>query len=357
MTRVLPAGLSYPCAVQFDDHEIWGAPVQAPVSPAQEHVSRPAATATDAAGRLYKSAGCEESVDAIVALPGRRHTMAHPLPHAFPHADAPVTSSAPAPSAPVHRDDAAAAVQAPITINSRLPRRPEIEDPAIAEVLSAPVAPPVPPAPRHREHSGFTSWFRASAVRSAAPVADPHAWADPSAEAPAATPAPAPRAERRPAEDWAADAAALAPTPRVERRPAEDWSAIAPVPATARRGASLPLLTSRGYALALFAVTTVSGIIDTRGAGSFGSLTGVVFLLASVAGAWVLDPDSRWAGRVIPTYALIAAIVVAGQFSSVAPGRSIIGQALLVLTGLISVAPWLAAATVITTVLARLRRA
>ncbi len=348
MTRVLPAGLSYPCAVQFDDHEIWGAPVQAPVSPEQERASRPAATATATAGRLYKSAGCEETIDAIVALPGRRHTMAHPIAHAFPH---PGTQAAPAAEAPAPArvsDTESASAQAPITINSRLPRRPQIEDPAIAEVLApppiAPVAPLAPPLPRGREHSGFTSWFRASAVRGAAPTADPHAWADPAALAPEPTPAPAPTPSRTAA-------------PRPDRRAAEDWSAIAPTPSSTRVSAGLPTLTARGFGLLVFAVTVVVGIVDVHGSGSFGSLTGIVFLLATVAGSWLLEGGDRWAGRVLPTYALIGAILVAGQFSSVAPGRSIIGQALLIIAGLISLAPWLAVATVVATVLPRLRRA
>jgi hypothetical protein len=47
----------------------------------------------------------------------------------------------------------------------------------------------------------------------------------------------------------------------------------------------------------------------------------------------------------------MAAILVAGQFTSNAPGASPMGQLLLVVTGLIALAPWLAVASVIGAVL------
>ena len=57
-----------------------------------------------------------------------------------------------------------------------------------------------------------------------------------------------------------------------------------------------------------------------------------------------------------PAYIAIAAILVGGQFADGAPGFSIVGQVLLVGTTLITIAPWLAIATVIGVLLPRVRK-
>lgn len=319
--------------------------MQTQAAPEAERIAEPT-PAPSAVGRLYKSAGCEEPVEAVVALPTRRHTMAHPVAQARAASSSLTPPSAHA--APAH-GTASAAPQSPITINSRIPR--QIEDPAIAEVLAAPVPRVSEPAPVERPaHEGFTSWFRA--VRSAAPAADPHAWAEPDA-APRTGSAPRPSIPARlPAQPRPSASLDAAEPARDEARDTGGPFSLIGFPSL-----SLPTLVSgsRSFALMLFAVTTIIGILDNRISGGFGTLTGVAFVLATAAGAWMLPGHHRWAGRVLPAYVLMASILVAGQFSSVAPGRSIIGQGLLIATGLISLAPWLAAATVIAMVLPRRR--
>lgn len=261
--------------MQFDDHEIWGAPVQAPEPHEAAPVEVPAAAPS---GRLYKSAGCEEPVDAIVALPGhqRRHTAAHPI--------EPTTRSS-----------------GPIAISSLIPRPAPIDDPAIAEVLASPAA--TPESPLH----GFTAWFRQSGAT--------------------------------PRESTPEDRTSL-PTPSTSRMP---------------RGLLAPSLSPLAFAALVLAVTVVVGAVNAHQSGTPGFVTGVVFAAACIIGAWRLDRSDRWAGWVLPSYLLIVAAILAGQFGAAAPGLSLPGQVMVVITTLITLAPWLALTTLANAALPLLR--
>ena len=351
--------------MQFDDHEIWGAPVQTQTAPEPQRIAEPVA-ASSATGRLYKSAGCEEPVEAVVALPTRRHTSIHPMAHAR------AASSSLTPPAPHGQPSSAQSSgtasgmsvpqpSSPIALNSRIPR--QIEDPAIAEVLSAPVFPaPEAPAVDRPAHEGFTSWFRA--VRGSQPDANPHAWADP--DQPAGQPArqaARPRAAAPvPPSVSPFDESHSGDTPRRPQQsngftPAEREPMGKRSIGLGAIGLGAIVTGTRSFAVALFAITTLVALVDERVSGGLSTLTGVVFLLSTTAGAWALPAGHRWAGRVLPAYVLMASILVAGQFGQVAPGRSIIGQALLIVSGLLSLAPWLAAATLIATLIPRRRGA
>lgn len=279
--------------MNFDDHEIWGAPVRAsestPEAPAADVTAGPAADAS--AGRLYRSAGSEPHPEAILALPNhRRHTAVHPL--------AGSQWATPSPSAPAAAAPAPAAAQAPITINSRIPRPGSAEDPAIAEVLDTPRAASAAP--------GFTGWFKSSGVVEGAVPAEP--------------------------------AAAPALAASGERLLSGAMGAVAAIPLRAMTGGT--------YVLVLAAVTALVGVVETVVSDGAGIATGIALVLATVLGSWQITAESRWAAWSMPAYALIVAIVVAGQFGAGAPGASLVGQAMLVVTGLITMAPWLAAATV-----------
>lgn len=292
--------------MKFDDHEIWGAPVHAaesaPAEAAQPAVSTPAPSS---AGRLYRSAGSEAHPDAIVALPNhqRRHAMAHTAAH-------PVEATSWADTG----------LHAPITINSLIPSRPaatpaptrpaQIDDPAIAEVLGAGVAEQAEPP------AGFTSWFRQAT--GFAP--------EPSTAGAGATRTREPR----------------------QPRPARALS----VPKPELHGVTL---SARSAALLSFVVTLVVAVANARLSTSLGAPTGIALLLTTAVAAWLLDAGARWPAWVLPPYVLIAVILVAGQFTGNAPGRSILGQAILVFAGLITLAPWLAASTVLAAVVPLLR--
>ncbi len=117
-----------------------------------------------------------------------------------------------------------------------------------------------------------------------------------------------------------------------------------------------PVLSVRGAALLAFAFTTVVAIVDAKMSTSLGAPTGIALVLASIAIAWLMDPSARRAAWVLPPYVLIAALLVTDQFTANAPGASIIGQAILVVAGLIALAPWLALSSALGVVVPALRR-
>lgn len=277
--------------MNFDDHEIWGAPVRASEGtpePAGAETA-PAEPGAPSAGRLYRSAGSEPHPEAILALPNhRRHTAVHPM----------AGTQWAAPTAPPTTEAPPTGTQAPITINSRIPRPGAVEDPAIAEVLGTPKA--------VSAVAGFTGWFK-------------------QADAPENAAAPAP-----------VDAPAM---PAADRLRAGALGAVAALPLTSLRAG--------GYTVLLTAVTTVVGVVEAVVRDGIGIGTGLALVLVTILGAWQVTPQSRWAAWVMPAYALIVAVIVAGQFGAGAPGASPVGQAMLVVTGLITLAPWLAVATVI----------
>jgi hypothetical protein len=270
--------------VNFDDHEIWGAPVHVPE--AVPDAPAEAASSTDptprASGRLYRSAGSDPHPEAIVALPNHRR-----------HAPAQAGEAVPS---------------APITINSRIPRATAIEDAAIAEVLATPAAPSTP--------AGFTSWFRQ----------------------------PSPLAALR-----NSSATALPSAP-------ESTDHVGGPKPGALQAISGRTFGAPTYAAVLLAITVLVGVIDAAVSSTIGIPTGVALVAATAFGAWRIDAASRWAAWVLPAYMLIAAILVAGQFTSEAPGASPLGQALLVTTELITLAPWLAFATALGAIIPALRK-
>ena len=263
--------------MNFDDHEIWGAPVRAseaaPEAPAAD--ATPAPAEAGESGRLYRSAGSDPHPEAIVALPNhRRHT--HPT-------EATKWATPAAPSSP-------------ITINSRIPRPAPVDDAAIAEVLATPAAPSA--------IAGFTSWFKQSS-----PVS---AMRESSASIASATPA-------------AAGSPALGALVALSGRAFD----------------------ARMFAALVFVVTALVGVVNAVVSTTLGIPTGIALVAAAAFGAWRIDAASRWAAWVMPAYSLIAALLIAGQFTSGAPGVSPLGQLLLIATELITLAPWLGVATVI----------
>ena len=96
------------------------------------------------------------------------------------------------------------------------------------------------------------------------------------------------------------------------------------------------------YFLLVFAVTTVVGIVNALINDALGLPTGAALLLATGFAALRIDARSRWAAWVLPVYALIGTILIAGQLTAGAPGVSPTGQLMLIATTCISLAPWLA---------------
>lgn len=275
--------------MNFDDHEIWGAPARAseaaPEAPATASEPEPASAA---AGRLYRSVGSDPHPEAVVALPRhRRQTSSHPVE---------VTDWANTHTA-----------LPPITINSRLPRAAEIEDAAIAEVLATPAN------AEGAGTAGFTSWFKSPQPETAAPASGRQSL----------------------------------PLPRTND--------------VARSLGQFASLSGKAFgawlfAAVVFAVTAVTATVNAVTSSTLGLPTGIALVVSTAFAAWRIDASARWAAWVLPAYALIAAVLVGGQFTSGSPGASPIGQIMLIATALITLAPWLAAATVIGLVVPALHR-
>lgn len=293
--------------MQFEDHEIWSRPVPEGAAPKESEPASEPTVAPVTSGRLYASSGAPAHPDAIVALP--HHTRSF-------------VSVAELPEAPVAEVAATPAPQAPI-----------INDPAIAEVLAPPVAAPVAP---DEEPPSF-DWAKSIEVK-ADPLDAFKDWFND--DAPAA-PAPVPQPVKTGlAAQQLTDAATRA------RTQLQDLGEIV----------TSGSYTLRKYAVVSFAITTAVALIDVFLGGTLGIMFGVALVASTAFAAFKLDVADRWAGWVMPAYVAIAAILVAGQFGSGAPGFSIIGQILLVGTTLISIAPWLAVATAIGAVLPRFKR-
>ena len=271
--------------MNFDDHEIWGAPVRASEStPEAASTEVPAAPA--AAGRLYRSAGSDPHPDAILALPARRHTTVQPV-EAHQWATPPAAEAAPS----------------IVTINSRIPKPGAIDDPALAEIIATPEA-----ATEASPLAGFTSWFKSS-------------------------------------NPMAAIAAIRNTNSGVATPPAEARAGRMPnLGSIAEFGRST--FSAAAFAGLLLVVTAGAGIVNAAIAGSLGIPTGIALLAASIFGAWNIAADARWSAWVMPSYALIGAVLIAGQFTDSAPGAKPLGQIMLIVTGLITLAPWLALSTV-----------
>lgn len=302
----------------FDDHEIWNRPVQ---DRSDEGAAEAQQAPAPNVGRLYASSGAPAHPDAIVALP--QHTRSFvsvaelpesvPAPDVAPAAVTPPPVVAPAPSAP-----------API-----------INDPAIAEVLATPA-----PAAADLEEQPSFEWAENIEVK-AEPLDEFKDWfADPveTTSAPAA-PTPPPVKTGLAAQQLT-DAATRARTQLAdlgERVGGGDFDI-------------------RRYSLIAIVATAVVGIADAVLGGTIGWLFGLALVASTSFGAFKLRSEDAWVGWVMPAYVAIAAILIAGQFGSAGPGFDIVGQILLVGTTLISVAPWLAAATVIGVALPRFRK-
>lgn len=294
----------------FDDHEIWNRPVPDSLD---EAVPAPTAPAPNT-GRLYASAGAPAHPDAIVALP--QHTRSFvsvaELPESVPASAEPVVEVAAEP------------VAAPPT-----PPAPIINDPAIAEVLATPA-----PAAADIEEQPSFEWAENIEVK-AEPLDQFKDWfADP-----VETPAPAP-VKTGLAAQHLTDAATRA---RTQLSDIGDR-------VTAER------VDIRRYTLIAVVATAVVGVADAFLGGTIGWMFGIALVASTTFGAFNLRSEDAWIGWVMPAYVAIAAILVAGQFGSARPGFDIVGQILLVGTTLISVAPWLAAATVLGLVIPRVRK-
>ena len=287
--------------MDLNEHEIWDRPVEssdAPVEP--ERRVEPVTS-----GRLYAAAGVTGHPDAIVALPHytRNFVSVAELPDV-------VAETPPPPPAP----------QAPI-----------IQDPAIAEVLAPAVAPS-----GEREQLPSFDWAKSIEVQ-----ADPEDlfkdwYVEPT---PAPTHISAPVKTGRSAQQMT-DAALRARTQLQdigERVTSGSYDI-------------------RKYSLIAFLFSAVVGIVDAFVAGTLGLPFGVALVASTTFGAFKLERDDVWVGWVMPAYIAIAAILVGGQFADGAPGFSIVGQVLLVGTTLITIAPWLAIATVIGVLLPRVRK-
>lgn len=316
--------------MNFEDHEIWNRPVPDAGTGEQPVVERTAAPVSS--GRLYASAGAPAHPDAIVALPHHTRTFVSvaELPEE-PIVEPPAQSAELAASA----EAAQPAPSAPMA-----PPAPIINDPAIAEVLAPPTAAVMPTSAPAEEPPSF-DWAKSIEVKPE-PLDAFKDWFADDAPATASVPAAAPDPVKTGlAAQQLTDAATRA------RTQLQDLGGLV----TASGDFDL-----RKYSLIAFAVTAVVAVVDAFLGGTLGLLFGIGLVASTAFGAFKLRDTDRWAGWVMPAYVAIAAILVAGPFTSGSAGFSIVGQILLVGTTLISVAPWLAAATAIGALAPRFRK-
>lgn len=281
--------------MQFNDNEIWNLPV----ADAEAEQGSEQTVAPSSAGRLYASAGAPAHPDAIVALPHhtRNFVSVAELPDAAPKA----------PEAPIINDPVIAEMLAPApnTATARDSNNGELPDFDWAKSIELPVEPV----------DQFKDWY-------ADPVIPP---------VPVKTGLDAQQVR---------DAAGRA------RTQLQDMGELM----TATRFDVLK------YGLITIVGTAVVGIAEALLSGKLGLAFGIALLLTTAFGALKLDRADMWIGWVMPAYVAIAAILVAGQFADSAPGPNVVGQALLVGTTLITIAPWLAVATLIGAIAPRFRK-
>ena len=309
--------------MEFDEHEIWNRPVTPPTAepePAPEATVAP----QSGGGRLYASAGAAAHPDAIVALP--HHTRSF-------------VSVAELPEPPLPTSEPAAITAEPV-VPTPAPVAPIINDPAIADIL----APVTPQSTTDDEQPPSFDWAKSIEVQADPLDAFKDWFAEPASdttapEVPASTTVAAPVKTGLAAQQLT-DAALRA------RTQLQDLGEV-------MTSGNFSL---RKYSAITIVITTVLGLVDVFLGGTFGMIFGVGLVGSTAFAAFQLDAKDRWAGWVMPAYVAIAAILVAGQFSSGAPGFNPVGQVLLVGTTLISIAPWLAVATAIGAAIPRIRK-
>jgi hypothetical protein len=109
--------------------------------------------------------------------------------------------------------------------------------------------------------------------------------------------------------------------------------------------------------LIIFGITTAVGLVDMYLNRQFTYLTGASFVIASIIGALIVRPRDLWTAVISPPIAFLAALIVAGQPTTITgTGSLILREASLIGTGLAFNAPFVFGGTIAALIIVLIRR-
>ena len=113
-----------------------------------------------------------------------------------------------------------------------------------------------------------------------------------------------------------------------------------------------------GVVLLVTGITTVVGFVDMTMNREFTWFTGVAFVVASILGALMVRPRDLWTAVITPPLAFVAALLIAGQPTTLTGSGSLVLRELSLLgTGLAFNAPYIFGGTAAAFVIVLIRRA
>lgn len=109
--------------------------------------------------------------------------------------------------------------------------------------------------------------------------------------------------------------------------------------------------------LIIFGITTAVGLVDMYLNRQFTYLTGAAFVIASMIGALLVRPRDLWTAVISPPIAFLAALIVAGQPTTITgTGSLLLREASLIGTGLAFNAPFVFGGTIAALIIVLIRR-
>lgn len=160
-----------------------------------------------------------------------------------------------------------------------------------------------------------------------------------------------------PVVDVSAGAATVGQAPPETISPMSTAVAADPTPVVAETRPERGLGTW-GVVLLVTGVTTVVGFVDMTMNREFTWFTGAAFVVASILGALMVRPRDLWTAVIIPPLAFVAALLIAGQPTTLTGTGSLLLRELSLLgTGLAFNAPYIFGGTAAALVIVLIRRA
>lgn len=327
--------------MNFDDHAIWDMPVPDKSAPVDTPQAPATVEARTESGRIYRSGRVTGHPEAILALAERRQSSTPAAEELLPE---PV--AAPAPAVEHERAPAAADVAfSAEDVDAIVPEAAAADEP-LAQVVDEPVADVAASVfgdafPGQDDVLELVVRETGSTLPAPAAPVDVANTPQPEAGQPAET-KPSLVTIRSNAVQVAAGAAQVAAGAKDQL-------------AAFNEHVNTGTYDLRRIATYMFVPTALAAVGEALVADMLGWVTGAMLLIITALLTLKVDADRAWSTQVLPAFVLIAAVLVGGQFAATAPGFSPLGQVMLVATSCITLAPWLAGATLIGAVVPRLR--
>lgn len=332
--------------MNFDDHAIWDMPVPDKSAPVETPQAPATVEARTESGRIYRSGRVTGHPEAILALAERRQSNTPAAEELLPE---PVAAAAPA----VEPEPVPAAAEAAVSaedvdavdaVDAITPETAAVDAP-LAHVVDEPIA--------DVAASVFGDAFpgqddvldlvvRETGSTLPAPAAPADAVETPRPETPQPETRPSLVTIRSNAVQVAAGAAQVAAGAKDQL-------------AAFNEHVNTGTYDLRRIATYLFVPTALAAVGEAFVADMLGWVTGAMLVVITALLTLKVDAERAWSTQVLPAFVLVAAVLVGGQFAATAPGLSPLGQIMLVATSCITLAPWLAGATLIGAVVPRLR--